>query len=84
MQITTKHTASSYGHPVILDGEGQLLEEHQGVQAVRRMLGLTTAAMAERCGVSRRTVEGWEQGRSVPTAALNVMADLVDDAMARR
>lgn len=32
------------------------------VAMIRRRLGLTQAEFAKRVGVSRRTVEGWEQG----------------------
>jgi len=41
----------------------------QGVKALRARLGLSVAELAERCGVSRRTVEGWEQGRQPSGAA---------------
>ena len=48
-----------------------------GVKAVRVKLGWSTDQLADSCGVSRRTVEGWEQGRLPSAGALNVMADLV-------
>lgn len=35
------------------------------VKALRVRLGLSVADLAERCGVSARTVEGWEQGRNI-------------------
>lgn len=37
---------------------------------LRGMLNLTTADLAEIAGVSRRTVEGWEQGREIGKSAL--------------
>ena len=37
---------------------------------IREMLNLTTDELAEIAGVSRRTVEGWEQGRLIPKPAL--------------
>jgi DNA-binding transcriptional regulator YiaG len=48
-----------------------------GIKAIRDKAGLTTQALADLCGVSKRTVEGWEQGRMPTAAALNVMATLV-------
>lgn len=48
-----------------------------GIKAIRDKCGLTTQALADLCGVSRRTVEGWEQGRMPTAAALNVMSSLV-------
>lgn len=77
MKITTNHPASSYGQPVILADDGLLLDYAPGVKALREKLGLTTQDLADKCGVSRRTVEGWEQGRLPNAAALNVMASLV-------
>lgn len=37
---------------------------------IRRLLGLLTDELAEIAGVSRRTVEGWEQGRQITKPAL--------------
>lgn len=77
MKITTKHPTSNYGIPVILDAKGETMGYADGVKTVRAQLSLTTSDLAEKCGVSRRSVEGWEQGRHVPAAALNVMRDLI-------
>ena len=77
MQVTTQHATSSYGIPVILDDAGQVMDYAPGVRAVRAKLEFSTQQLADACGVSRRTVEGWEQGRLPTAAALNVMADLL-------
>lgn len=77
MKITTDHSSSSYGIPVILDDDGNPMDYAQGVKAVRCRLGLSTSQLGEACGASRRTVEGWEQGRMPRTENLNVMADLL-------
>lgn len=77
MQVTTKHSASSYGQPVILTDGGEVMDYAPGIKAIRDKVGLTTQSLADLCGVSRRTVEGWEQGRMPTAAALNVMALLV-------
>lgn len=78
MRITTDHPASSFGVPVVLDDDGEPMGYADGVKLIRDRLGLRAADLAERCGVSARTVEGWEQGRhAVPAAALNVMAELI-------
>ncbi len=82
MQITTNHSASSYGQPVILADDGAVMDYATGVKAVRKKLNMSTAQLAEACGVSRRTVEGWEQGRLPNAAALNVMADLLPNSHA--
>lgn len=77
MKITCNHSASSYGVPVILADDGALMDYAPGIKAIRTRLGLSTQQLADLCGVSRRTVEGWEQGRSPTAAALNVMAGLI-------
>lgn len=77
MRVTTNHPASSYGQPVILADDGSPMDYAPGIKAIRTKCGLSTQALADLCGVSRRTVEGWEQGRMPTAAALNVMADLV-------
>lgn len=48
-----------------------------GVKAVRAKLELSVQQLADACGVSKRTVEGWEQGRVPDAAPLNVMAGLL-------
>ena len=77
MQVTINHSASSYGIPVILNDSGMLMDYWTGIKALRAKLGWTTQQLADACGVSRRTVEGWETGRMPTAAALNVMSTLV-------
>lgn len=77
MKVTTNHPASAYGQPVILNDDGYAMDYAPGIKALRAKLNLSTQQLADSCGVSRRTVEGWEQGRTPTAAALNVMGDLV-------
>lgn len=77
MKITTDHPTSSYGIPVILDDDGNPMDYAPGIKALRATLGISTSRLAEACGVSRRTVEGWEQGRMPLVESLNVMARLL-------
>lgn len=77
MRVTTQHPASSYGQPVILADDGSVMDYAPGIKAVRAKLGWSTQQLADACGVSRRTVEGWEQDRMPTAAALNVMSSLV-------
>lgn len=77
MKITCNHSSSSYGVPVILADDGSVMDYAPGIKAVRAKLSLSTQDLAEKCNVSRRTVEGWEQGRMPDAAALNVMAQLL-------
>jgi len=77
MKITHLHPASSYGVPVILDDQGQPMDYAPGIKAVRDRLGLKNQDLADRCGVSRRTLEGWLLGKPPSAAALNVMSALI-------
>jgi DNA-binding XRE family transcriptional regulator len=72
LNITTDHPASSYGLPVFIINN-QAIDYADGVKLFRQLNKLSTRDLAKLCGVSPRTVEGWEQGRPVPAAALNVM-----------
>ena len=77
MKITCNHSSSSYGVPVILDDRGRVMDYAPGIKAARGKLGLSTQDLADKCNVSRRTVEGWEQGRMPDAAALNVLEQLL-------
>lgn len=75
MKITTNHSASSYGLPVILDGEGRLMDYPAGLAATLARLGWSRRDLADRTGFKPRTVEGWFVGRPIPAEALNVLSD---------
>jgi len=77
MIVTIDHAASSYGVPVILGDDGQVLDYAPGIRSIRDKLGLTARQLGELCGVSERTVNGWEQGRMPETAALNMLGKLL-------
>ena len=77
MTITTNHPASSYGMPVIIDDAGVPMDYADGIKAIRRHFALSTTELGALCGVSSRTVEGWEHGRMPSAAALNSMASLL-------
>jgi DNA-binding XRE family transcriptional regulator len=77
MRVTTDHSASSYGVPVILADGGEVMDYAPGIKAIREKLSMSTQNLADACGVSCRTVEGWEQGRMPDAAALNVMSALL-------
>lgn len=48
------------------------------VKALRAHLNLSTRELADKLGVSHRTVEGWEQARAVPRGpALKMMQGLL-------
>ena len=77
MQITINHPASSFGVPVILDDSGHPLDYADGFRRCRYRLNMSTVEIGKYLGASGRTVEGYEQGRTIPVAALNVLGQLV-------
>ena len=44
------------------------------VKQIRADLNLSTAELAAKCGVSRRTVEGWEGGKPLPTMPRRILS----------
>lgn len=77
MRVTIDHPASSYGIPVILDDAGAVMDYAPGIKSARAKLSITAAQLGTLCGVSERTVNGWEQGRMPETAALNMLGKLL-------
>jgi DNA-binding transcriptional regulator YiaG len=63
--------------PVILDDSENVLTYADGIKSLRERLKLSTQDLANACSVSRRTVEGWEQGRPPDAGPLNLMALLL-------
>ena len=50
------------------------------VRRIRAKLGLSQATFAARFGLSTRTVQEWEQGRSVPDQPARVLLMVIDSA----
>lgn len=78
IKLTTDHSMSSYGIPIFVDAKNNPLDYAEGVRQLRIVKKLSTAELAEHCGVSARTVEGWEQGRMPSKAALLLMSQLIN------
>ena len=62
-----------------VDSEGCILDSAQSVRDLRLLLGLETAAQLANAlrYFSRRTVEGWEQGRKPTYLAMLALQDLL-------
>ena len=50
----------------------------QDIKALRKAHKWSTTDLAEMCGVSGRTVEGWEQGRKVSRPAGILLYKLIE------
>lgn len=75
MKLVPKHPAT--GKPAILGDDGLPMDTAAAVRAIRRALGLSVAAVGEACGVSPRTVEGWEQGKPMRGPAVLALGGLL-------
>ena len=49
-----------------------------GVAGVRDRLGLSQQELADLLGISRRTLENWEQGRRQPTGAARILLKVAE------
>ncbi len=50
------------------------------VKAIRKKLGLSQAAFARRFGFSVRTVQQWEQGRTLPERSTRILLRVIEAA----
>ena len=75
MQITCESKRGRFDAiPVFLDDQGKMMDYGAGVKLLRQKLGgITARALAGLCGVSERTVNGWEQGRKQPSGAARTL-----------
>lgn len=53
------------------------IPEEIDVPTIRRKIGVSQAVFARHFGVSKRTVQDWEQGRRVPTGAARAFLTVV-------
>ncbi len=69
--------AYSQGQPAGDTFSRKLALPNDDVSEIRISLNLTQKAFAEILGVSRRTVEAWESGRSTPTPTAKKLIHLI-------
>lgn len=55
------------------DDKGRAMPQADFIKELRRRHRVGTRELADVCGVSPRTVEGWEQGRPMSKAALKLL-----------
>lgn len=74
MIITCHHPASSYGIPVILDDDGDVLDYPEGLTKTLAKVGWTREELAKRSGYkSARSIEKFWQGVPPSAQLLNVL-----------
>lgn len=65
--------------PTILDDKDRPMRTAKGIAAIRKRYGFTASVLADICIVATRTVNGWEQGRTVPRYAFMIIKNRVLD-----
>ena len=73
INITWNHPQSKYGYPVVLNEDKEVITPSVGIRFIKKELDLTSADIADECGVSVRTVEGWLQGTKPKAESLIVI-----------
>lgn len=73
------------GSPVrIRDSAGKELNHKEAVEILSKATGYTSAAIGERLGASKRTVQGWKIGKPIsPVNGLRLKEWLDQDAMTK-
>lgn len=66
IKLSTDCSWSSYGIPVFVDETPTRYGYPAGFKKLRKEKKWSVRDLAAKCGVSHRTVEDWEQGRTHP------------------
>ena len=78
MKLTTNHENSKNGIPVFVDDDGRVMDYAYGVRTLRKNNKWSVKDLANRVGVSHRTVENWEQSRTIGRQSLMLLKNLMD------
>ena len=74
MKLSYTHPAASNGLPVFLDDKGKVMGYSEGFWRIRKKFRLRAADLAEICGVSHRTIDGYAIGRKPTAQVLGMLA----------
>jgi transcriptional regulator with XRE-family HTH domain len=69
--------------PAFANDAGGLIDSAGAIRAIRRRLGMTAREFGAYCLVSGRTVNGWEQGRTVPKDQIYFLREKLTRRLAR-
>jgi len=82
MKLTFDHPKATRGRPVFLDDDGSVKTPGIALYIIRKeFLGMTAAKFGVLLGVSRRTVNGWEQGRRPAAVSLYMLKNKLNDRL---
>jgi DNA-binding XRE family transcriptional regulator len=78
MKLTLDHPQAKRGRPVFVHGR-RVINYRTALILIRHRLKLTAAEFAALLGVSRRTVNGWDQGRPPAATCLYALKHKLND-----
>ena len=70
MRLTTDHPQSSYGIPIFMDAKNNPVDYRDGINWIKKSKNLNSQGLADKLGLSRRTVEDWCAGQMPSKVAL--------------
>lgn len=73
MKVTLDHPEAERGFPVILDDDGKVMKEHEGIDAVLRKAGLSMPEFAAFCGILPTTLARYGRHSKAPGHVLNAL-----------
>ena len=73
MKVTLDHPEAKRGYPVILDDDGHIMQEHDGIEAALRKVNLSPAAFAAFCGILPTTLARYGRQSRAPGHVLNAL-----------
>lgn len=73
MKITLDHPSAERGFPVILDDDGNVMPEHDGIEAVLKKVNLSLPAFAAFCGILPTTLARYGRQSKAPGHVLNAL-----------
>jgi putative transcriptional regulator len=62
----------------MMENEMGVMKEYMEKQGIRNKAGMTQAVFANYMGVSKKTVEAWELGRTHPTGPAYRLLDILE------
>lgn len=73
-------TEAQIAQHMAADDQQAMQDAAQFARQVRKRLGLSQAAFAQRINVSLQTIRNWEQGKRSPTGAAKALLRVLDKA----
>jgi len=84
MKVTLHHPASKEGYPVILDDDGTVMSDQEGIAAILQKVGMSYPEFAAVCGIKPITLRQYGNCRVITANVLNMLRLVLEDVKAVR